>query len=143
MQGANKFQQSNREIIKGHQNTKLSSDFTLMEQPSKAFGSSRSSEQCHGPAIFRKHFAELHSVISTSGMEQLTAKAYSYGLITAEIKDSIFITNGRSAGEKANILLSAIQGQVKIDPNTFDTFVEILRSDIAYQRLADKLVTLK
>ena len=94
-----------------------------------------------GHAAIQKHFDELWGAISRLGMLDLTAKAYSKGLITAEVKDTVFSTNGMSSGVKADILLSAIQEHIKTDPSAFKVFVEILRSDPAYQCLADKLTS--
>ena len=91
------------------------------------------------PTAIRKHFDELHHAFIALGMEGLATKFFSKGLITVEVKDAVFSQNAKSAGEKANTLLSAIQGRIKIDQSAFDTFVGILESEPAYQPLADKL----
>jgi len=49
--------------------------------------------------------------------------------------------NGTNLGTKAHDLLSAIQEWIKTDPSAFDVFVGILRSEPAYQHLADKLTS--
>jgi len=102
---------------------------------SKASGNSSSS----GLAAIQKHFDELWGAILNLGMLDLTTKAFSKGLITAEVKRMVFSTNGTSSEVKADALLSAIQERIKNDQSAFDVFVEILRSEPAYQHLADKL----
>jgi len=104
---------------------------------SKASGNSSSS----GHAAIQKHFDELWGAISSLGMLDLTTKAFAKGLITAEVKNMVFSTNGTSSEVKANSLLSAIQGRIKNDPSAFNVFVEILRSELAYQHLADMLTS--
>ena len=49
--------------------------------------------------------------------------------------------NGTSEGIKAHLLLSAIEGRIRSDPSAFDTFVDILRSEPAYEHLAEKLTS--
>ena len=94
-----------------------------------------------GYAAIQEHFDELWGAISRLGMLELTTKAYTKGLITREVQETIFSENGTSAGRKAHLLLSAIQERIKIDQSAFDTFVEILRSEPAYDILADKLTS--
>ena len=104
------------------------------------FTSRASSTSSSGHAAIQKHFDELWGAISRQGMLELTTKAYSKGLITAEVKDTVFsAANGTSSGVKAHTLLSAIHEQIKTDPIAFDTFVEILGSEPPYQHLAEKL----
>ena len=94
-----------------------------------------------GYAAIQEHFGELWGAISRLGMLELTTKAYSKGLITTEVKETIFSVNGTSKGIKADLLLSAIQERIRADQSAFDTFVEILRSEPAYEHLADKLTS--
>ena len=91
--------------------------------------------------IFRKHFAELWRAISRLGMLKMTAKAYSKGLISTGLKDTIFSVDGTSEGIKASLLLSTIERRIKFDQSAFDTFVDILRSEPAYEHLAEKLTS--
>lgn len=58
-------------------------------------------------------------------MLDLTTKAFSTGLITAEVKRMVFSTNGTGSEVKADALLSAIQEPIKTDPSAFDVFVEL------------------
>ena len=93
-----------------------------------------------GYTAIQKHYDELLGALTNMSMLQLTAKAYSRDLITNEIKS--IILSGKSTGFKeANVLLSAIQEKIKTDPSAFDTFIEILRSEPAYEHLADMLQT--
>lgn len=94
-----------------------------------------------GYAAIQEHFGELWGAISRLGMLELTTKAYSKGLISTELKDTIFSVNGTSEGRKADRLLSAIQERIRADQSAFDTFVEILRSESAYNHLADMLTS--
>ena len=93
-----------------------------------------------GYTAIQKHYDELLGALANMGMLQLTAKAYSRDLITNEIK-SIILSGKSTEFKEANILLSAIQEKAKTDPSAFDTFIEILRSEPAYEHLADMLQT--
>ena len=93
-----------------------------------------------GYTAIQKHYDELLGALTNMGMLQLTAKAYSRDLITYEIK-SIILSGKSTEFKEANILLSAIQEKIKTDPSAFDTFIEILRSEPAYEHLADMLQT--
>lgn len=94
-----------------------------------------------GSTAIQKHFAELWEALSELGMLEVTAKAYTKGLITGEVKKTISSVNGTSEEIKAHLLLSAIEGRIRSDQNAFDTFVDILRSESAYEHLADKLTS--
>ena len=94
-----------------------------------------------GYTAILKHFDELWGALSELGMLEITAKAYTKGLITREVKKTIFLENGTSEGRKADLLLSAIQERIRTDQSAFDTFVEILRSERAYNHLADMLTS--
>ena len=104
--------------------------------------SSGHSSSCTGGGYttIQKHHDELLGALANMGMLQLTAKVYSRDLITNEIK-SIILSGKSTEFKEANILLSAIQEKVKTDPSAFDTFIEILRSEPAYEHLADVLQT--
>ena len=104
------------------------------------FSSLSSSCTGDGYTAIQKHYDELLGALTNMGMLEVTARAYSKGLITSEIKDIVF--SGRRAELKeANVLLSAIQEKVKTDPTAFDTFIKILRSERAYEHLADLLTS--
>ena len=94
--------------------------------------SSGHSSSCTGGGYtaIQKHHDELLGALANMGMLQLTAKAYSRDMVTNEIKS--IILSGKST-EFTNILLSAIQEKIKTDPSAFDTFIEILRSEPAYE----------
>ena len=98
--------------------------------------SSSHSSSCTGDgyAAIRKDYDKLLGALTNMGMLEVTASAYSRGLITGEIRDIIF------SGKEANVLLSAIQEKIKTDPSAFDIFIEILRSERAYERLANMLM---
>ena len=94
-----------------------------------------------GYAAIQEHFDELWGAISKLAMLEVTTKAYWKGFITSELKDTIFSVNGTSVGVKADTLLSAIQEQIKTDQSAFDTFVEVLKSEPAYEHLTDELAS--
>ena len=104
--------------------------------------SSSHSSSCIGGGYtaIQKHYDELLGALANMGMLQLTAKAYSRDLITSEIK-GVILSGKSTEFKEANILLSAIQEKIKTDPSAFDTFIEILRSEPAYEHLADMLQT--
>ena len=62
--------------------------------------------------IFRKRFAELWRAIPRLGIyTQGDSKSLlKKGLISTELKDTIFSVDGTSEGRKASLLLSAIEG---------------------------------
>ena len=121
----------------------LVAGFTQVKEAIQSiFTSKASGASSFGQTAVQKHFDELWGAISRLGMLELTTKAYSKGLITAEVKDTVFsAANGMSSGMKADTLLSAIQERIRTDPNAFDVFVELLREEPAYQHLADMLTT--
>ena len=121
----------------------LASGFSNIKAAMHSLFTSKCSSGCSedGDIVLRKHFAELVDKVSKLGMLDITLKAYQEELITDEIKNIILSVNGASEGVKANILLSAIKERIKGDPSAFDTFVKILRSEPAYEHLADKLAT--
>ena len=93
-----------------------------------------------GYTAIREHYDKLLGALSNTGMLEVAATAYAKGLITSEIRDIVF--SGKRAGLKeANVLLSAIQEKIKTDPSAFDTFIKILRSEHAYEHLADMVTS--
>ena len=115
---------------------------TLQKMLESLFTSKHSSSYGgDGSTAIQKHFAELWEALSELGMLEVTAKAYTKGLITGEVKKTISSVNGTSEGIKAHLLLSAIEGRIRSDQSAFDTFVDILRSEPAYEHLAEKLTS--
>ena len=93
-----------------------------------------------GYTAIQEHYDKLLGALTRMGMLEVTAKAYAKGLITPEVRDSVF--SGKCAELKeANVLLSAIQEKIKTDPSAFDTFIKILRSERAYEHLADMVTS--
>ena len=124
------------------QKTLVSGLANIRDAIQSLFASKRSSSyDGDGYAAIQEHFDELWGAVSRFGMLELTTKAYSKGLITTEVKETIFSVNGTSNGIKADLLLSAIQERIRADQSAFDTFVEILRSESAYNHLANKLTS--
>ena len=121
----------------------LASGFSNIKAAMRSLFTSKCSSGCSedGDIVLRKHFSDLVDKVSKMGMLDITLKAYQEKLITGEIRNTVLSVNGTSEGVKANILLSAIEGRIKGDPSAFDTFVEILRSEPAYEHLAEKLTS--
>ena len=121
----------------------LASGFSNIKAAMHSLFTSKCSSGCSedGTIVLRKHFSDLVDKVSKLGMLDITLKAFQEGLITDEIKNIVLSVNGTSEGMKANILLSAIKERIKGDPSAFDTFIKILRSESAYEHLADKLAT--
>lgn len=119
----------------------LESGFTQVKDAIRSVFTSKRSPSYGGDGYtaIQEHFDELWGALSELGMLEVTTKAYSKGLITREVKKTIFSENGTSEGRKADLLLSAIQERIKTDLCAFDTFVDILRSEPAYQHLVNKL----
>ena len=114
----------------------IASKVSVANITQNVFSSHGSSCTGDGYAAIQKHYDELLGAFASMGMLEVTAKAYAKGLITPEIRDSIF--SGKCAEfKKANVLLSAVQEKIKTDPSAFDTFIKILRSERAYEPLAD------
>ena len=104
--------------------------------------SSSYSSSCTGDGYtaIQEHYDKLLGALTKMGMLEVTAKAYSKGLITSEIRDIIF-SGKREELKEANVLLSAVQEKIKTDPSAFDTFIKILRSERAYEHLADMVTS--
>ena len=104
------------------------------------FSSHGSSCTGDGYTAIQEHYDKLLGALTNMGMLEVTAKAYSKGLITSEIRDIIF-SGKRAELKEANVLLSAVQEKIKTDPSAFDTFIKILRSEHAYEHLADMVTS--
>ena len=121
--------------------SKVSVILLLVANIRQNVSSSHSSNRTGGGyTAIQKHYDELLGALTNMGMLGMTEMAYSRGLITSEIK-SIILSGKSTEFKEANILLSAIQEKIKTDPSAFDTFIEILRSEPAYEHLADMLQT--
>ena len=121
----------------------LESGFTQVKDAIRSLFTSKRSPSYGGDGYtaIQEYFDELWGALSEQGMLEVTTKAYSKGLITREVKKTVFSENGASEGRKADLLLSAIQERIKTDPHAFDTFVDILRSEPAHRRLVNKLTS--
>ena len=108
----------------------------IIQNVSSSHGSSCTGD---GYTAIQEHYDKLLGALTNMGMLEVAAKAYAKGLITPEIRDSVF--SGKCAELKANVLLSAVQENIKTDPSAFDTFIKILRSERAYEHLADMVTS--
>ena len=90
-----------------------------------------------GYKSLQENFAEfLEGISHLSVLHDLAAKAYSKGLITMSGKKEAFATcNGMSIDVQANNFLELIQTRIKRDPKAYDVFLDILRSEPAYEHL--------
>lgn len=89
-----------------------------------------------GYKTIQENFYLLKEQISQlSVLQDLAVKAYSKGLINAEGKNEAFVTGILSPGEKANSFLELIRMRIKGDQKAYDVFLDILRSEPAYEHL--------
>ena len=86
------------------------------------------------PITFRKHFTTIVTGIQSS-VVQVATKCYARGLI---VKGELSFINTASEVDtysKAQKLLMSIEDSIKINEARFDTFVEILEEEPAYEDL--------
>ena len=86
------------------------------------------------PVTFRKYFTTIVTGIQSS-VVQVATKCYERGLIVKS--ELIFINNASEVDtySKAQTLLMSIEDSIKINEARFDTFVEILEEEPAYEDL--------
>ena len=79
---------------------------------------------------FREYYDRLVHAIQDP--LSLATRLFSQGIITYEIKDRVNIL-ALSKLEKTDKLLSAIEGQIRSDPNMFQNFLSALNKDSSMQ----------
>ena len=79
---------------------------------------------------FREHYDRLVHAIQDP--LPLATRLFSQGIITYEVKDRVNIL-ALSKLEKTDKLLSAIEGQIRYDPNMFQNFLSALNKDSSMQ----------
>ena len=88
-----------------------------------------------GYKALQENFAEfLEGISHLSVLHDLAVKAYSKGLITKNGKKEAFAT-GMSINVQANNFLELIETRIKRDQKAYDVFLDILRTEPAYEQL--------
>ena len=86
--------------------------------------------------IFRKHYAILCDTIQDP--LTLAVLLYIRGIVTKEVRDRTF-TLGLSTLQKSNALLSAVEGQIRLNPETFHEFLSDLKEDPSMRLLVERM----
>ena len=91
--------------------------------------------EAKGCKALQENFAEfLQGISQLSTLHDLAVKAYSKGLISENAKNEAFAT-GMSLDVQANNFLGLIRTRIKRDQRAYEAFLDILRSDPAYEHL--------
>ena len=85
---------------------------------------------------FRVHYDRLVHAIQDP--LSLATRLFTQGIITYEVKDRVNIL-GLSKLEKTDKLLSAIEGQIRSDPNMFQNFLSALNKDPSMHLLVESM----
>ena len=85
---------------------------------------------------FRVHYDRLVHAIQDP--LSLATRLFTQGIITYEVKDRVNIL-GLSKLEKTDKLLSAIEGQIRSDPNMFQNFLSALNKDPSIHPLVESM----
>ena len=86
--------------------------------------------------IFQKHYAILCGAIQDPPL--LAVHLYIRGVITKAVMDHTF-TLSLSTSQKINALLSAVEKQIRLDPETFHEFLSDLKKDPSMQLLVKRM----
>ena len=85
---------------------------------------------------FREHYDRLVHTIQDP--LPLATRLFTHGIITYEVKDRVNIL-GLSKLEKTDKLLSAIEGQIRSEPNMFQHFLSALNEDPTMHLLVESM----
>lgn len=86
--------------------------------------------------IFREHYDRLVHTIQDP--LPLAARLLSLGIITPAVKEDISAV-GLSTLNKNNVLLSAVEKQIQLHPQTFHVFLSALKEDPSMQLPVDSM----
>ena len=86
--------------------------------------------------IFREHYDRLVHTIQDP--LPLAARLLSLRIITPAVKEDISAV-GLSTLNKNNVLLSAVEKQIQLHPQTFHVFLSALKEDPSMQLLVDSM----
>ena len=87
-------------------------------------------------STFREHYDRLYHAIQDP--LSLAAQLFSKGIISSAVKERMAIL-GLSGLEKNNALLSAVEKQIQLDPETFHVFLSALIEDPSMQSLVESM----
>ena len=85
---------------------------------------------------FREHYDRLVHAIQDP--LSLATRLFAQGIITYEVKDHVNML-GLSKLEKTDKLLSAVEGQIRSDPNMFQNFLSALKKDPSMHSLVESM----
>ena len=86
--------------------------------------------------VFREHYNRL--VQSIQDPLPLATRLFSKGVIISAVKEKISVL-GLSTLEKNDVLLTAVEKQIQLDPETFHVFVSALNEDPSMQLLVESM----
>ena len=87
-------------------------------------------------STFREHYGRLYRGIQDP--LSLAAQLFSKGIISSAVKEHMAIL-GVSRLEKNDALLSAVEKQIQLDPQTFQVFLSALNEDPSMQLLVESM----
>ena len=85
--------------------------------------------------VFKKYFADLSECIQNPAT--LAGRLYSADLLSRDTKRTIYLLE--RPAQQITELLDAVEGQIRLDPQNFYKFVDVLEKDRPMQHLCDKL----
>ena len=86
--------------------------------------------------LFRKSYDRLYHAVQDP--LSLAAGLYSQGIITSAVKEQMSML-GLSRLEKNNVLLSAVEMQIRTDPRVFHVFLSTLNEDTSMKSLVKSM----
>ena len=79
------------------------------------------------------------AIINVAGISWFAEKMLASHLITAHISNEILSTGGYSPEEQCQRLMNAVKVQVEASPSVFSKFLQMFKSEVALQMLADTI----
>ena len=86
--------------------------------------------------VFREHYNRL--VQSIQEPLPLATRLFSEGVIISAVKEKMSVM-GLFTLEKNDVLLTAVEKQIQLDPETFHVFVSALNEDPSMQSLVESM----
>ena len=90
----------------------------------------------HVAETFRKKYDLLSETLTP---DDITAKLYSRGLISASEKEDIEVAEVPLKRRTAK-LLAAVERAIKTEPDNFYTFLKVLNGHLKYKKLVEKII---
>ena len=86
---------------------------------------------------FQKHYCDLMYAIEDP--LPLAARLFSQGIIKHAVLQRVSITPALTSLEKSVALLSAVEAQIRTEPNTFHVFLKAIKEEPSLQHLAESM----